>query len=98
MNDYSTYLLRTDGQRREFLRHFGRYMAKEAGSYISWIESFPLMKWTRYLAGVPEKNIPVLIGVLCILYCERKINISFDNTAQMIRREPKDLDEWENYE
>ena len=42
--------------------------------------------WTDFLNGVPEQNIPVVIGVICILFIDKRINIQFNETATRIRR------------
>lgn len=93
--DYCKYLLRTDAQLEMFKIRYASYIADESSAYLSWLSAFPLMVWTRYLDGVPEKNIPVVIGMLCVLYRSGQVCLSFHDSMLMIRREPADEGEWD---
>lgn len=95
MDDWSRCLLRTPDQVAEFRERYASYIARSGQEYVRWIGGFPLCQWTDYLRGVPEGNIPVLIGCICILYIDRKVNVSFNETATLICRDPADLAEWE---
>ena len=86
MTDYSSYLLRTQPQIRAFRARYGGYISGQAGAYVSWILRMPLREWMDYLMGVPQANIPVVIGTICILYIDRRIDIDFNATATRIRR------------
>ena len=97
MDDWSGYLLRTPDRVAEFRERYASYIARSAPEYVQWIGGFPLCQWTDYLRGVPEGNIPVLIGCICVLYIERKINITFNDTATLICRDPADLAEWDTW-
>lgn len=45
-----------------------------------------------YLQGVPVDNVPVVIGTICILYIDRRIDIDFNHTATRIRRNWSDAE------
>lgn len=95
MNKYEKYLLRTESQLDEFRYRYATFIAQEQNKYIAWINSLPLMVWVNYLQGVPEVNIPVLIGMICHLYCAGLVNISFHESMHMIRHEPLGEEEWQ---
>ncbi|MCX4334723.1 MAG: hypothetical protein OSJ55_07570 [Bacteroidales bacterium] len=94
MNRYEKHLLRTEMQLDEFRLRYATFIAEEQDRYVTWIDSLPLMVWVNYLQGVPEVNIPVLIGMICHLYCAGLVNISFHESMRMICREPDDVAEW----
>ena len=96
MPDYSAYLLYTSRQIFAFRIRYAKYIAEQSDAYSLWINSFPAREWMDYLAGVPEQNIPVVIGVICILYIDGRINIDFNDSATRIRRNFTD-EEFERY-
>lgn len=92
MTDYSSYLLRTQLQIRDFRRRYAGYIAVQAEAYIGWISRMPLREWMDYLQGVPMANVPAVIGTICILYVDRRIDIDFNPTATRIRRNWNDAE------
>lgn len=96
MPDYSAYLLYTPRQIFAFRIRYAKYIAEQSDAYSLWINRFPTREWMDYLAGVPEQNIPVVIGVICILYIDGRINIDFNDSATRIRRNFTD-EEFERY-
>lgn len=97
MNDYRIYLLRTESQLEDFRRRYASYIASEEAAYLKWIRSWPLMEWVDYLYGVPKSNIPVLIGMICHLYCSGKVNVSFHDSMLKVRRDPESEEEWRGW-
>lgn len=96
MRDYSKYLLRTPGQILDFRVKYARYIREQSDAFAGWINGFPAREWMDYLAGVPEGNIPVVIGTICILFIDGLIDINFNETATRIRRQRTEA-EWEAY-
>lgn len=94
MCDYKEYLLRTESQLSQFRNKYATFINNEQSKYVSWINRLPLLTWVNYLQGIPETNIPIMIGMLCHIYCAGLVNISFHKSMLMIRREPIDEDEW----
>lgn len=39
-----------------------------------------------FLNGVPEKNIPVVIGMICLIHIDGHVAINFNETATKVRR------------
>ena len=95
MTDNRKYLLRTKEQVLDFRARYVRYISDQADAYICWINRMPAREWIDYLAGVPEANIPAVIGILCILYIDRLIDIDFNETATRIRRNRTDAEDQE---
>lgn len=95
MSKYEKYLLRTERQLDEFRYRYATFIAEEQNKYIAWIDSLPLMVWVNYLQGVPDNNIPVLIGMICHLHCAGLVNISFHDSMHLLRRIPFDEEEWQ---
>lgn len=86
MMGFEKFLLRTESQRLGFRVRYARYISDQSDAYVSWISRMPAREWIDYLSGVPEVNIPVVIGILCILYVDGRIDINFNNSATRIRR------------
>lgn len=84
--DYSGYLLRTQSQILSFRQRYSAYISKQGDAFVAWIYRMSSEDWTDFLNGVPEQNIPVVIGVICILFIDKRINIQFNETATRIRR------------
>lgn len=86
MHDYTSYLLRTERQISELRARYAGYIAGQGDAFAKWIAGFPPLQWVDFLSGVPEKNIPIIIGTVCILYIDRRIDIDFNESATRIRR------------
>lgn len=94
MIDHRIYFLRTKAQIEDFRRRYARFIAAEGENYVRWVQGFPLCEWVDYLKGVPEKNIPVLVGMLCHLYLSGRIYITFHDTQPLVCRDPSSEKEW----
>lgn len=84
--DYSGYLLRTQSQILSFRQRYSAYISRQGDAFVAWICRLSSEDWTDFLNGVPEQNIPIVIGVICILFIDKRINIQFNETATRIRR------------
>lgn len=97
MTDHCKYLLRSRAALDDFRRRYATFIFSEGERYAEWVDGFPLMVWVDYLRGVPQGNIPVLVGLLCHLYCIGRINVSFHDSRPLVCREPSSLEEWEDW-
>ena len=95
MTDNRPYLLDTASKKAAFVAKYGRHIEKFRQPYINWISALPMMEWINPLQGSSTSNPEFVIGLVCLLYIEGEINISFsDPAAELLRREPASLDEW----
>ena len=97
MTVYTSYLLRTGRQIAGFRARYARFLASAGDEYVSWINSLPLWEWIDLRPRFDDKALPVVIGLICILYIDGKVNISFNETATGIRREDGTEEEWGRY-
>ncbi len=84
--NYKNLLLYTDRQITEFRARYGGYISSQKEAFARWIGSWPAREWIDYLAGVPEQNIPIIIGTICILIVDKTIDAEFNETATRLRR------------
>ncbi len=98
MANYVKYLLYTEADISGFRTKYATQIAKNSEKYTKWVNSLPAGKWCSFVReGASEKEAQFLVGLLCILYIDRKIIISFsDHTAAQIRREPGLFEETTN--
>lgn len=95
MTDNRPYLLDTASKKAAFVVKYGGHIEKFRRPYINWISELPMMEWINPLQGSSTSNPEFVIGLVCLLYIEGEINISFsDPAAELLRREPASLDEW----
>lgn len=95
MTDNRPYLLDTASKKAAFVVKYGGHIEKFRQPYINWISELPMMEWVNPLQGSGASNPEFVIGLVCLLYIEGEINISFsDPSAELLRREPSSLDEW----
>ena len=95
MLDLKTFLLRTDAQAEEFRTRYQAFISRHYDEYASWIGSLPLCVRTPYLSGVPDKAVPAVIGIICLLYIDGRVNIQFSDDMATVSRQPASLEEWE---
>lgn len=94
-SDRERYLLRTPSQIRSFRLRYARLLEARSSVFLNWVRSLPLMEWSPLLIrqGYEEQT----IGILCILYIDGQICISFSEDMQFIRNEPLDEDEYRQW-
>lgn len=86
--DYSEYLLHSPEDFARFRSRMGSLLEPTMASVRTFLKEKPNDAWIDYLKGVPKKNIPVIIGCICLYIQEYdfvKENIDFNKTATMIR-------------
>ena len=92
---YDGFLIRTDVQEAEFRERYRQFILRHYEEYTRWIDSLPLCTRTPYLAGVPDKAVPAVIGLICLLHIDGRVNIQFSEDMTKISRQPASLEEWE---
>ena len=86
--DYSEYLLRTTEDIESFQSRMGKTLEPAMNNIRKFVASLPNGAWIDYLKGVPFKNIPKIIGCICLYIqeCDCTVeNIDFNAFATMIR-------------
>ena len=86
--DNTEHLLRTSAELEAFKQRMGKMLSPAMGSVSRYIAGLPNGAWIDYLKGVPAKNIPKIIGCICIYIqeCDCKVlDIDFNKNATMIR-------------
>lgn len=100
MPDYSSYLLYTDVAIEAFKKRYAKGLEKNLQAYSDWINSFNLMEKRHFTrAEASEKQIAFIIGILCVLHEERprRCHFSFNQGAYMIRRDPANEEEYQQW-
>ena len=94
-SDRERYLLRTPSQICSFRLRYARMIDSRAEAFRVWVRSLPMMKWCPLL--IRPGNEELAIGIICILYIDGQICISFSEDMQFIRNEPLDEDEYRQW-
>ena len=89
------FLLYTDREILEFRLRYAKLIRNSSDAYIKWINSLPLMEWTRIM--LPKGQEEAIIGLLCILLIDGQVKILFNNICTSIRREPTTEEEFEEW-
>ncbi len=95
MLDNSSYLLRNDDQVRNYLERYGSFFRRAADEWMAWIAKLDF--GVRVPLDLEPGWEEAVIGMLCVLYRNRQINITFNRTATAIRRDPADMDEYNRW-
>lgn len=85
------YLLRNQSRIDAFKKIHRTELRQYAGAYRRWIRSLPYMEWVLLQLRPEEEEI--VIGIICVLHCDRHVCISFSNDMRCIRNEPLDQKE-----
>ena len=94
-SDRERYLLRTPSQVLIFRERYARTIDSRAEAFRAWVRSLPMMEWYPLL--IRPGNEELAIGIICILYIDGQICISFSEDMQFIRNEPLDEDEYRQW-
>lgn len=94
-SDRERYLLRTPSQVLTFRERYTRTIDSRAEAFRAWVRSLPMMEWYPLL--IRPGNEELSIGIICILYIDGQICISFSEDMQFIRNEPLDDDEYQRW-
>lgn len=100
MPDYSSYLLYTEAAFQMFKMQYAQELEQNLQIYAEWIRGLRLMEWVPFTrSGATPKEIAFIVGILCVLHEERprRCHFSFNQGAFMIRRDPADEEEWEQW-
>lgn len=100
MPDFSPYLLYTDAEIEAFKKKYAAELESNLQIYSGFIEACRLMEWVPFTrSGATPKEIAFIVGILCVLHEERprRCHFSFNQGAYMIRRDPADEEEWEQW-
>ena len=91
-SDRERYLLRTVSRQQAFRQKYADFISTRFSVFRDWVRSLPMMEWSPLLIrqGYEEQT----IGILCILYIDKEICISFSEDMQFIRNEPLDDEEY----
>lgn len=89
------FLLYTDREILEFRLRYAKLIRNSSDAYIKWINSLPLMEWTRLL--LPKGQEEAIIGLLCCLIDDGSIKVTFSNTCTSIRRDPANEEEYQEW-
>ena len=77
-------LLRTEGQYRAFREDYASEIEKNLDAVEKWFNGLPLYQWLPYS---PRPGTEALVtGLLCVLYIDGRINITFGKDMTMIER------------
>ena len=101
--DYNSHLLRTTGEIEAFKAKYRKVLPAAMGNTKVFLGQLPNNAWVRYLKGVPEKNIPLVIGCICLYIQDYDFVtecIDFNDTATMLRyrrHEWKNMNNIEDY-
>ena len=80
------YLLRTRSQIEAFRENNRDAIRQNAGAFRKWVRGLPFMEWIP-LQLRPEDE-ELVIGVLCLLYIDGFVRITFSDDMRSIRNEP----------
>lgn len=94
-SDRERYLLRTPSQIRLFRLRYARMIEERSSVFLNWVRSLPMMEWCPLL--IRPGNEELAIGIICILYIDGQLCISFSEDMQFIRNEPLDEDEYRKW-
>ena len=86
--DVTKYLLRTPAQQSSFRAEFSRAIERNRDAWTRWVNQLPSARWCEYIAPrSDERTIRFTVGLICILYIDGYIDISFcDGGADKIIR------------
>lgn len=89
------YLLRTQAQIDAFKERHAALIREKGPELARWFNGLPLYRWTRLQLRTGQEE--ATVGLLCILYLQGDINITFSRDGDYIQREalsPEEYQEW----
>lgn len=89
------YLLRYKWQTEAFRTKYAAYIAKNRGAFLDWWGRLPLYEWVRL--PFSGRGVAAGIGLLCLLYIDGEINLSFNSTVTAIQRQANSEEEYNQY-
>lgn len=89
------YLLRTQGQIDAFKERHADLIREKGPTLAKWFNDLPLYRWTRLQLRSGQEE--ATVGLLCILYLQGDINITFSRDGDYIQREALSLEEYQEW-
>ena len=90
------YLLRYDAQARAFRRRFREEALVRAMRSIEvWFQNLPLFEWVPFRPEPGKEEL--IIGLLCLLYIDGRINLTFSSDMRSLQRgalSPEEYHKW----
>ena len=89
-------LLRYKWQAEAFRNRYGAFIEKNTDAFLAWWDRLPLYEWV----SLPFNGNAVMeagIGLLCLLYIDGIINLSFNETVTSVMREALTEDEYRTW-
>lgn len=96
-DDYTKYFLYTEQQREAFIASNDAMIQKNRKAFANWINNLPLGVRLSYLDRIKENERPFVIGLICLLYCEGVVNVSFHEEGWSISRDPRTSKEYSQW-
>lgn len=90
-----TYLLRTRTQADGFRAQYKEIIEKNAPALEKWFNTLPLYEWVQYKP--PAGKEMIVTGILCILYLEGRINLTFSSDMERIQRGARTDEEYQEW-
>lgn len=84
MGYHVPYLLRTQAQIDAFRANYADIIKEKGETMREWFNRLPLYEWTRLQCRPGQES--VTVGLLCHLYIEGQINITFSRDGDYIQR------------
>lgn len=90
------YLLRYQCQIDQYRQQYAGFIEKYGERYRAWFQSLPLWEWVP-LPYMDERTAKAVIGLLCILYIDGMINLTFNSEVTKVQRGHLTDEEYEEY-
>ncbi len=78
------YLLRTESQIKAFREQYADLLREKGPAMRDWFNGLPLYEWVKLNCRPGQET--ASIGILCILYIDRQINLTFSTDGYSIQR------------
>lgn len=95
-NNRQQYLLHYRYQIDSYREHYAAFIKKYGEKYRQWFQSLPMCEWVP-LPYMDEKTAKAVIGLLCILYIDGKINLTVNSDVTKVYRDALNDEEYQNY-
>lgn len=85
-------MLRTVCQEKEFRERYAAIILARASAIEAWFNSLPLFTWVPLRIRPDEEE--VAVGILCLLYIESRICLTFSSDLSHIQRGTRSIEEY----
>lgn len=90
--EWTSYLLRRQAEYDAFRDSYEKLIRERRQAFKDWVLGLPMMQWVP-LRFRSDKEARFVIGLVCVLYWEKEVNISFSDDMSCIRNEPRTEEE-----